>query len=171
MTVEDAIANVKAVQSDSDPAESVADPKVKTESGTTPQVTYDDNYSKLMKIIPAPIAGGYVAAMGIMLTATDTSDGAHDFLTWGLFALFLVGTIAFLAVRGVARFSQLLLSGVAFAAIATVTPGPFTELSGWDTAYGAVAVIVAGVALAIFQPDPLPQAGQAGGGAPRPANP
>lgn len=155
ITQADAVAAVKAVQEDTADPALIADPKAKTKAGLEPEVTFDDAYAKLLKIVPVPVAGAYAASTAAVIAATDLDDAAHDWAMWGIFAFYFLMVIAYYAVKKVERWIQWLLALVAFVAVATATPGPFTEISGWNTVFGTIAVFAAGTMIAIFSPQPL----------------
>ena len=152
---EEAQANLEAVKADKSAHALIANPSVSTPSGKSPQVSYDDTYSKLLKIVPAPVAGAYTASVAIVIAATNVGAGVRHLLLWGLFVFFLAATVAYLVMRGIKHQLQIAMSAIAFIAIATATPGPFTQIKGWSTAFGSVAVIVVGAIIVIVDPSAL----------------
>lgn len=151
-TVGDAVPVAEAVKQDDAPATEIADPSIKTSSGTDPQVSADDTYAKVLKFVPAPLIGIYIAVTNAVLTKEDPSET----LLWIILAVFLAATVGFLLMRGVKRVAQIAISVVAFAAVATATPGPFQTIDGWDTLYSTLILAAVGVLLVVFPLKPIP---------------
>ena len=157
ITAEDAKANIKAVAANAEEHPSaIASPGIAAPGAKkSPDVTADDMYSKVLKLVPAPLAGAYAATVGLVISASDVGASTQKAIMWILFAFFIAAVAAYLYVRKIDRPSQYLLTLLAFVSVATVTPGPFTRMSWWSDAYGSIAVILAGTFLVVFQPDNL----------------
>jgi hypothetical protein len=153
VTEEDAVRAVDDVKSDTAPAPDIANESTETDSGTVPQVTVDDLYSRLLKFIPAPLIGIYLMVTNLILDGND----ANESLLWIVFAFFVAATAAYLMVRKVKRIGQIAVSVLAFGAFAAASPGPFQQLDGWESLYGTLALAAVAVVLIVFKPSPLPK--------------
>lgn len=152
ITAEDAEAAVEAVRADTaTPAGDVANPGTTTPAGTNPQVTRDDLYSKVLKFVPAPIIGIYLMATNFVIGQADKNEDPNQGVLFGALVVFLLATLAFLVVRKV-RIGQIIVSTLAFAVIASASPGWFQYQGWWEAEYATYALIVAGLSIVVFRP-------------------
>ncbi len=115
----------------------------------------DDFLTQLVKFIPIEILGLYTLVASIV-AANAASDGVRG---WWLFGLF-IGSVVLAPlytwrVGKVIRPGQNVASAVAMAVYVFAVGGWFTTLSWYQQWYGAIAVSVAVVLLALFNLKPL----------------
>lgn len=124
----------------------------------------DDFWNRLMKGIPLPVIGGYLATADILNSVTDDeSQGAREIVFWLVYLFFGVITPLFARrVLGVIRRRQLVLSTVAFLLWGFALGGPFDiSFAWWAPWIGGIAVICSAVLLMVIEPasardDPVP---------------
>jgi len=129
----------------------------------------DDFLTQLVKFIPVEILGFYTLVASIVSANTD-GDEARGWWLLGLFA----GSVALAPlymwrIAKVVRPAQNVAGAVAMAVYVFTVGGWFSTLSWYQPWYGAVAVAMAVIMLALFDLKPLPlhsaDSGTKGGGA------
>jgi hypothetical protein len=126
--------------------------------------TADDFWNRLMKGIPLPVIGGYLAASDILNSVTDTSSQrAREVAFWLVFLFFVTMTPLFAKrILKVTRRRQRMVSAAAFATWGFALGGPFDISFGWWAPWmGALAVILGATLLWVIDPasekdDPIP---------------
>lgn len=111
-----------------------------------------------MKFIPVEILGFYTL-VGSIVTSNTEDDPARG---WWLLALFacsvLLAPLYMWRVGNVVRRAQNVAGAVALAVYVFATGGWFATLGWYEPWYGAIAVALAVVVLALFNLKPLPLA-------------
>lgn len=146
-----------APQSETTPPDSAGGAGGEGVTGTVPPGTpvADDFWNRLMKGIPLPIIGGYLAVTDILNSVTDdSSQSAREIVFWLVFLFFTIITPFFgRNVLKVTRKRQLTLSTAAFVIWAFALGGPFElTLSWWAPWMGGIAVICSAVLLMVIEP-------------------
>ena len=118
----------------------------------------DDFLTQLIKFIPVEILGFYTLVASIVIANTE-GDAVRGWWLLGLFA----GSVALAPlymwrVGKVVRVGQNLAAAVAMAVYVFAVGGWFTTLDWYQPWYGAIAVALAVVLLAVIDLKPLPVA-------------
>jgi hypothetical protein len=164
MTVEDATKVAEAVKATKKSPEDIAKDGQLALDGETPQVSADDVYSTLLKIVPVPLLGFYLAFQNLWLTVAGDdrqeilfiTASWKQFATWATLGIFAVLVPLLLHQNKVHRVSQLAIAFVAFVVLATASPGPFQLIGGWKEWGGTAALFAMGVLLLFYRPAKLP---------------
>jgi hypothetical protein len=153
----EADAEKAAVTVKNDPASAadIANPDKDTKSGET--LTKDDVYGRVLKYVPAPLIGLYLMATNLVISQADEGEEPSEETLWVILVVALIAIIGFLVKREVKRVSQLVLSAVAFLAVASASPGPFQQIDDWNELWGTLALIGAAALLIVFKPKALPE--------------
>ena len=115
--------------------------------------TIDGYFDKLLKYIPAEINGAWIAITGILAGLADPSP-ALLWILFGVFILLTVGVIFRLtqAQNQPTPWIQIAISTVAFVVWVLALGGPFATIPGYNTAYGAILMIIYTVVVPIVNP-------------------
>ncbi|HEX5619361.1 MAG TPA: hypothetical protein VFX51_13135 [Solirubrobacteraceae bacterium] len=163
ITPHDAARMTAAIKESDKTATTIAEEATQAPTGETPQVSADDVYTTLLKIVPVPLLGFYLAFQTLWLSVAG--DDTHEFLfitatskqfaTWATLIVFLVLVVLFLLQRKIKRGLQYIVTVVAFAVLATASQGPFQLASWWKEWIGTAALFGMGVVLIFYQPRDL----------------
>jgi hypothetical protein len=163
-TPEDAAAVANAVKASDKGGQAIAEEGQTRVGGETPQVSADDVYGKLLKIVPVPLLGFYLAFENLWFTVAD--DDRHEilfvtasykqFAAWATLVVFVVLVPLFLHQNKVHRWTQMVMASLAFVVLATSSQGPFQLIGAWKDWIGTAALLAMGVALLFYQPNKLP---------------
>ena len=100
--------------------------------------TYDNYYSRLIKLIPAEVIAFYLALDAIVSVMPQ-----KDFLLWFSFAIALIGGWFYLGrLANVTRITQRLITLFALVIWVYVFGGPFASLPWYDVNYGKFVLVV-----------------------------
>jgi hypothetical protein len=100
--------------------------------------TYDNYYSRLVKLIPSEIIAFYLALDGIASAMEQ-----KEILLWIIFGITIIGAWIYLArMANVRQLTQRLLTVIAFTIWVYVFGGPFALLSWYDAEYGKLLLVV-----------------------------
>lgn len=158
MTTEDATRTTEAVKASPKSAETIAMEGQAAAPGNTPQVTADDVYTQIIKYIPSALIGLYLLIINVLVGSISSKDIDAKRLWCGVaFGVWLVLIPIFLRSRKVARWSQIVISMVAFSAWAAASPGIFELINGYPDWIGTIALALALALFVSFQVKPLPQ--------------
>lgn len=114
------------------------------------QTVPDDWYNRLLKFIPVPIIGGYLAAEGILPEIAE-SPNARKLWLWVIFAVLGVFTWGYLWSRGLRRRLQVLVAVGSYVVWVFALGGPFqAQFKSWEPWMGSLAVILTAVGLVAF---------------------
>jgi hypothetical protein len=163
ITTNDATRITAGIKGSAESAEVIAAEATAAPAGQTPQVSADDVYTTLLKIVPVPLLGFYLAFQTLWLsvagddkhTILGITATAKEFAMWATLIVFLVLVVLFLLQRKVKRGLQYIVTVVAFAVLATASQGPFQLLSWWKEWIGTAALFGMGVLLIFYQPRDL----------------
>jgi hypothetical protein len=165
-TVADATKVAEKVKLTGKTAGAIATDGQEKEPGKTPQVSADDTYTKLLKYVPVPLLGFYLAIEGTLLSGLEHYNKVHkvlffkgstkEYICWATLVVFAALVPWYLQRNGVKRPLQLTVSAVCFVALAAASQGPFQLWDDWKAWIGSVALFVAGTILYLYNPDPLP---------------
>jgi uncharacterized membrane protein len=118
------------------------------------EISVDQYFDRLLKYIPGDIVGAWVAAQGLIKSATDSPQVMLMWLT------FFVGTVL-TAVwtlkqttepRKQPAITQMLISTFAFIVWVIALGGPFESLSEYQPVYGSLLLIFYTLLIAIVVP-------------------
>jgi len=154
-TQADAERAAKTVKGDPASPGEIADPNNETDSGKT--LTKDDVYGRVLKYVPAPLIGLYLMATNLVISQADEGEEPSEKTLWVILIVAVIAIIGFLVKREVKRVSQLVLSAVAFLAVASASPGPFQQIDDWNELWGTLALIGAAALFVVFKPKALPE--------------
>jgi hypothetical protein len=162
-TVKDATRVADAVRTTNKSGEQIAKDGELAVGGDTPQVSADDVYSQLLKIVPVPLLGFYLAFENLWLTVAGddrhkilfVTASSKQFATWATLVVFAVLIPLFLLQNKVHRGTQIGVAVLAFVVLATASQGPFQLLSGWKEWIGTAALFAMGVVLLFYRPRDL----------------
>jgi hypothetical protein len=163
-TVDDAATVADAVKTTTKTPVQIAKDGQSATGGETPQVSADDVYTTLLKIVPVPLLGFYLAFQNLWLAVADDgrrefwviTASAKQFATWATLAVFALLVPLFLRQNKVHRVSQLGIAFLAFVVLATVSQGPFQLITGWEDWIGTAALFAMGTHLLFYKPKKLP---------------
>ena len=100
--------------------------------------SYDNYYSRLVKLIPSEIIALYLALDGIASAMKQ-----KEILLWVVFGIAVIGAWVYLGkMANVSQLTQRLLTIIAFAIWVYVFGGPFAQLSWYDPGYGKLLLVV-----------------------------
>jgi hypothetical protein len=163
ITANDAARITGAIKRSDKTPEALAAEATAAPAGKTPQVAADDVYTTLLKIVPVPLLGFYLAFQTLWLSVVG--DGKHtilgvtatakEFVMWGTLVVFLVLVVLFLLQRNVQRGLQYIVTVLGFTVLATASQGPFQLLSWWKEWIGTAALFAMGVLMIFYQPRDL----------------
>jgi hypothetical protein len=163
ITPRDAARITSAIKSSGKSAQQIATEATDARAGETPQVSADDVYTTLLKIVPVPLLGFYLAFQMLWLsvagddrhTILGITATAKEFALWTTLVVFLVLVVLFLLERKVQRGLQYVVTVLAFAVLATASQGPFQLLSWWKEWIGTAALLAMGTLLIFYTPRDL----------------
>jgi len=158
MTTEDATRLTEAVKASPKSAETIASEGQAAVPGNTPQVSADDVYTQILKYIPSALIGLYLLIVNVLVGSISSKEIDAKRLWCGVtFGVFLLLIPIFLRSRKVARWSQIVISMLAFAAWAAASPGIFELIKGYPDWIGTIALALALALFVSFRVSPLPE--------------
>jgi hypothetical protein len=119
---------------------------------TPPVATADEYKDRLLKYIPAEVVAAYLAIQGII--PSITGPGASQTALWIAFLVLLFLTPFYLMrVQNVSKRVQLAISTVSFAIWVFSVGGPFAFFPWYQSAMGAVVLLLFTFAVPIIEPN------------------
>jgi hypothetical protein len=115
-----------------------------------PQPPLDTYFDKVIKYIPSDIVGAWVAATGLIKTATGVPT---EKVLWISFAFGLVATAAWKFKQTHLPIQAAISTGAFLVWVFALPGGPFEPLSWYNHLYGSLALIGYTLTTALVNPD------------------